>query len=232
MIIKAVILDFGGTLVEGGMEWEPYHRSIRALLHEKGHQTPLAEIKRALKASLDELHSIRETGKELTFEEVYADFLRRLGVPCDEDILDGLHDNFKLHYQSTYFSCTEDVLKFLSLKYKVALLSNTMSDQPHLLLNEAGYNKYFDVVICSRDIGVRKPNPEAFKIILEKLDVESENTVHVGDSVEADMFGAQSCGITGIWVYTPGEPSWRGPSINSICELPSFLNKLEETKQS
>ena len=232
LIIKSVILDFGGTLVEGDIKWGPYHKSIRNLLKRYDPETSVEDIRESLKVSIDKLHEVRATGKELTFEEVYKDFLERLGIPVDSDLLEKLHDNFKNQYKSTFFDCTREVLEKLSTRYKVALLSNTMSDQPHILLNDFGYDRYFDVIVCSRDVGVRKPNPEAFRIILERLDTSPELTVHVGDSVEADMYGARNSGITGIWIRTPDQPKWNGHTIDSICELPNFIKNLDNSKQS
>jgi putative hydrolase of the HAD superfamily len=232
LIVESVILDFGGTLVEGGIEWGQYHKTVKSLLERFREDVSMEEIREKLGLSLDKLHEVRATGKELTFEEIYEDFLDRLGIAAEEELLVLLHDNFKEQYKSKFFECSGKVLEKLSKKYKVALLSNTISDQPHLLLNESGFDKYFDVIVCSRDIGVRKPNPEAFKIILEKLDTTPGITVHVGDSVEADMYGARESGITGIWVRTPDQPYWDGFSIVSICELPDFLKRLENSKQS
>jgi putative hydrolase of the HAD superfamily len=157
---------------------------------------------------------------------VYDIFLGRLEIPGDWEILDELHGNYRNHFRTEFFPCVEDVLKGLAERYKVALLSNTMSDQPKILLSESGFDRYFDLIICSRDLGLRKPNPKMFKYILEKLDVKPDEVVHVGDSVEDDMMGARDSDITGIWIKTPDQPPWSGYAISSICELPEFLEKL------
>jgi HAD superfamily hydrolase (TIGR01549 family) len=227
MKIKAVILDFGGTLSEGDIEWDPYHTAIQGILTQKGFPVDMQNIKKAIGNALQELAKVRDRGRERTFEEVYSDFLGNLGIPPDGELLEELHAAFRTHYRTEYLPCVEDVLKRLSSKYKVALLSNTMSDHPKLLLQESGYDRYFDYILCSRDVGVRKPNPEAFKIILDKLGVKPEETVHVGDSVEADMYGARDSGITGIWIKTLSQPPWSGHAIASICELPMLLRRME-----
>ncbi|MBN2334853.1 HAD family hydrolase [Candidatus Bathyarchaeota archaeon] len=232
MTIKAVILDFGGTLAEGGLEWDPYHEAIRIILADRRHHIEMDELKRALRGALQDLNKVRAHGKERTFEEVYTNFLGKLGVPPDEETIELLHDNFKEHYRTQYFGCVESVLKELSAKYKVALLSNTMSDQPRLLLQDNGFDKYFSFIVCSRDTGVRKPNPEIFKLVLAELGVTPEETVHVGDSVEADMYGAQDSGITGVWIRTPDQRPWSGYALDSICELPRLLRDMEAGETS
>jgi putative hydrolase of the HAD superfamily len=226
MDIKAVILDFGGTLVDGALNWDPYHENIRSYLASHGYNVPMRELKKALRTTLSELEKFRATGKEMAFEEVYGLFLRRLSVLYDDEMLEYLHENFRKHYETEFFSCVESVLEELASKYKVALLSNTMSDQPILLLEESGFDRFFDVMHCSSMLGVRKPNPEIFDIVLNDLGVHPVEAVHVGDSVEADMYGARESGITGVWIKTPDQPLWNGHAISSICELPRFLETL------
>jgi HAD superfamily hydrolase (TIGR01549 family) len=225
-MIKAVILDFGGTLVDGDIDYQEYHKALLRYLNGLGYGVNLEEINSALRLALRRLNSIRSKGKEQTFEEVYELFLRNLSIPGSFEILSGIHDIFKKHYESNFLHCTEDVLKELSDKYLVALLSNTMSDKPYDLLREADLMKYFDVVVCSRDLGIRKPNPEIFRYVLDKLCVSPEEAVHVGDNIEADMKGAIGVGITGIWIKVPGVEPWHGYAIGSICDLPNLLQLI------
>lgn len=226
MAIKAVILDFGGTLSNGDIDWGPYHEKIRSILAGRGHLVEMSRLKKALSGALGDLNRVRTKGKELTFEEVYDLFLDRLEIPGDRETLDELHDNYRNHLRADFLPCVEGVLKSLSEKYKVALLSNTMSDQPKLLLSENGFDQYFDLIICSRDMGLRKPNPKIFKYVLEKLEVKPSEAVHVGDSVEEDMIGARDSDVVGIWIKTSNQPLWSGYAISSICELPEFLENL------
>lgn len=226
MDVKAVILDFGGTLSDGKLIWEPYHENIRNYLAGQGYSFPMREMKKELRAALAELNRVRAKGKEMVFEEVYSIFLSNLEVRYSDEMLEYLHNNFRKHYDTEFYPCVESVLSQLSSKYKVALLSNTMSDQPIRLIKAAGLDKYFDVMHCSSMLGIRKPNPEIFEIVLNDLEVHPVETVHVGDDVEADMFGARDVGITGVWIKTPDQPLWNGHAIGSICDLPKFIETL------
>jgi putative hydrolase of the HAD superfamily len=228
MKIKAILLDFGGTLSEGELDWDPYHESIKSYLSSHGYYIEMQKLKKSLRAALAELKKIRSKGKEMRFEEVYAIFLSNLEVRYDGEMLEWLHMNFRKNFKTNFYPCVEDVLKKLAQKYKIALISNTMSDQPKRLLNEVGYDQYFDLIITSEELGIRKPNPKIFKIVLDELGVKPDEAVHVGDSVEADMYGARDSGITGIWIKTPRQALWTGYAINNICELPGFLEKINE----
>ena len=231
MKIKAVFLDFGGTLAYGGIAWDEYHRAVRTLLASLGHEIEPKRFKKAIRASLEELRRHRAKGLEKTHEEVYGSALRRLGIPADDDALAMIHDTFKKHYISTFYPCTEETLKKLTERYKLALISNTMSDQPREMLEETGMDALFEVIICSRDLGIRKPNPDIFKHVLDEVGVLPDETVHVGDSVEADMEGASYSGISSIWIRAPDQGSWPGHAISSICDLPGLLEKIQETRK-
>jgi hypothetical protein len=98
--IKAVILDFGGTLSDGALDWDPYHEKMRSILASRGYLIDMSKLKKALRGALGDLNRVRKRGKEMTFEEVYDIFLGRLKIPGDREILNELHDNFRYHYRT------------------------------------------------------------------------------------------------------------------------------------
>ncbi len=228
MKVKAVFLDFGGTLAYGGINWDEYHRAVRVLLASLGYDIEQRRLKKAIGASLQELRRHRSKGLEKTNEEIYGAVLRRVGLPADDETLKMIHDTFKKHYISTFYPRTEETLRKLAEKYKLALISNTMSDQPREMLEETGLDRLFEIIICSRDLGIRKPNPAIFKYVMDEVGVQPRETVHVGDSVEADMEGASASGITPIWIRTPDQGFWSGHAISRFSDLPQFLEKMQE----
>ncbi len=64
-----------------------------------------------------------------------------------------------------------------------------------------GLHHYFDLrtIAVSADLGVRKPDPAIFNHALNALKVAPEEAVMVGDSLSADIIGAQGLGIFAIW---------------------------------
>ncbi len=68
-------------------------------------------------------------------------------------------------------------------------------------LQQSGFFKYFDpcAIAVSADLGIRKPNPEIFRYALKALDVPPAETAMVGDSLRADIAGAQHLGMLAIW---------------------------------
>ena len=147
MAIKGVLLDFGGTLSDSALDGDPCHERLRSILAGRGYLVEMSVLKKALRGALDDLNRVRANGREMTFEEVYEIFLGKLEIPWDRETLDELHDNFGEHDRTDFSPCVEDVLRGLAKRYKVAPLSNTVSDQPNRLLSESGLDVYFVLII-------------------------------------------------------------------------------------
>jgi FMN phosphatase YigB (HAD superfamily) len=71
------------------------------------------------------------------------------------------------------------------------------------VLKECGLGDAFDAIIVSAEVGVKKPDPEIFRIALERTGVEPGSVVHVGDSDE-DVQGAIQAGIRPILIRRDG----------------------------
>ncbi len=68
-------------------------------------------------------------------------------------------------------------------------------------LQTLGLHNYFDLrtIAVSSDLGVRKPSPAIFFHALKAMNIAPEEAVMVGDSLSADIVGAQRLGIFAIW---------------------------------
>lgn len=97
-----------------------------------------------------------------------------------------------------------DVLRILRRNpyLRVALLSNYVERWVYRFLDKHNIRKYFHSVVVSSSIGVRKPNPEAFKIAAKEINVPLENCIYVGDSV-CDLEVCRRLGIRPVFI--PGE---------------------------
>ena len=85
---------------------------------------------------------------------------------------------------------TKSALNKLHRKYKLGIVSNfAIPECVDKLLMKHGLDEFFDVVVVSGAVNKRKPSPEIFEKALEKLGVSAEETVFVGDTVDADVMG-------------------------------------------
>jgi putative hydrolase of the HAD superfamily len=83
---------------------------------------------------------------------------------------------------------------------KVGLLSNTEHGNVELtLLEKFGIYHYFDGIVFSSEVGIRKPNRGIFYYITEKLALSPKEMVHIGDWPEIDVVGAKGVGMKAIF---------------------------------
>lgn len=113
-------------------------------------------------------------------------------------------DAFRHRYHSDE-AINEEVLKLIHIlygHYKLGVLSNS---PPSLVKWLADWKilHLFDVVFCSGDEGVVKPDPVAFRMTLERLGVEPEEAVFIDDTI-GHVRAAQALGLNGI-LFTTAE---------------------------
>jgi len=118
----------------------------------------------------------------------------------------------------------KSALEKLHGKYKLGIVSNfAMPECVDKLLEKHGLNTFFDVVVVSGAVNKRKPSPEIFQKALKKLDVSAENTVFVGDTVDADVIGPKAAGMKSIFierrVQEGAEQACPNQTIKSLSEL-------------
>jgi len=147
----------------------------------------------------------------------------------DLPFAEGLADTFQDERRSLHilFPDVEPALKALQGNYKLALVSNGVSDLQWEKIKGANLSRYFDSVIISGEVGVGKPEPRIFELALECLGVCPEETVMVGNSLTRDIIGAQKAGIRAIWINRPGvdckEDVNPDATITSLSELSEVL---------
>ena len=77
-------------------------------------------------------------------------------------------------------------------------------------MRDHGLLDYFEVLSISCDVGYMKPHPRIFRHALESLGVAPEETVMVGDSLRADVAGAQALGMMAVWKRNHDSPADSG----------------------
>ncbi|WP_214629786.1 HAD family hydrolase [Paenibacillus agaridevorans] len=97
------------------------------------------------------------------------------------------------------------VLDALKGKYKLLLLTNGSPDlQKEKLDGVPELIPYFDHIIISGEFGQGKPAAPIFKHALERLGIEPEHGIMVGDKLTTDILGANTIGMTSVWINRHG----------------------------
>lgn len=101
---------------------------------------------------------------------------------------------------------TFEVLDALKGKYKLLLLTNGTPDlQEEKLLGVPELTPYFDEIIISGNYGMGKPDAGIFRHALECLGVDPQDAIMVGDKLTTDILGANTIGMTSVWVNRDGK---------------------------
>lgn len=150
------------------------------------------------------------------------------------DDVEGFSDDmFKAYLKPENWAVYDDVRPTLrSLKergYRLAVVSNwdpSLTD----LMRGLGLLPYFDEVLCSAEVGYRKPNAVIFQLACERVGVPAARCVHVGDNVEADGDGAAGAGVQPVIINRKNAvqaASCAYPVIRSLSELPGAIVSLD-----
>lgn len=130
------------------------------------------------------------------------------------------------------FPHAKEVLAQLKNQFKLALISNvlptTSAERIHELLREAELYDFFDVMLVSSEVGMSKPEPRIFEIVLEELNVEPEEAVMVGNTISTDIFGGNRIGMKTVLIQPEQEyqrSEWETPDhiIHSLNEILNIL---------
>jgi putative hydrolase of the HAD superfamily len=68
------------------------------------------------------------------------------------------------------------------------------------LLDGLGVAQFFDPVIISTQVGAAKPEVTIFSQALSQTGLQASEAIHIGDSYDADIIGAQAAGLTPVFV--------------------------------
>jgi YjjG family noncanonical pyrimidine nucleotidase len=108
----------------------------------------------------------------------------------------------RMPYQTRLCDGAMEVLKKLSVKYKMHIITNGFSEVQHKKLSVSGIDRFFGKVILSEDINISKPSPGIFLHALKTCNAKKKESLMIGDSWEIDIIGAMEAGIDQVH-YTP-----------------------------
>ena len=166
--------------------------------------------------TVDELHRTRWAG-------IFRDYgIEADGPAFENDFIAGLRET------SVPVSGAHEAMEYLHSRYKVYVVSNASNLQQTTRLRKAGLMQYVDGVFGSLDIGFIKPSREYFDYCFSQLaGTTPQQTVIIGDSLNADIIGGTAYGLHTIWFnirnVEPSDSTFTDYTIYSLGELGSML---------
>ncbi len=131
----------------------------------------------------------------------------------------------------------DDVLAELYRRgHRMAVVTTKIRVHLDGIIRKLDWGQYFETVVAGNEVPRPKPDPAAFRLALERMDVSPQDTLVVGDTVN-DVFGARAVPLLVAGVRSPYGDDTRLVASNpdyfleSISELPPLLTELAEKRK-
>ena len=202
-MIKGILIDFGGTIDSDGIHWfdafkEAYDMVAdipRDLLWDAYVHTERTLGRNPIITPTDTFCKTLQTKLALQTEYLQS---KGITITAQDTILDTCYNKVVKHISTVSKPALERI------KLPMVLVTNFYGNM-HTVLQEFGIDHLFKDVIESSVVGVRKPDPEIFRLGVQALGLEPSETVMIGDSLDKDILPAQSIGCNTIQI-TPSNP--------------------------
>lgn len=226
-IIKAIVFDFGQTLVDSADGFRKAEKQAQEKLFRNlglsDRENFLSIYRRLRKA----FHERSDFSRRSLFNEVYYYYC----LAADEKQLAQWETEYweTIRAHTRIFPEAQAVLTALGARYALALITNTQgqpASEAHRIRLFPELERFFKpVVVAGQGQIPAKPDPEPFRRCLVKLGAAPSEAVYVGDDYRIDICGAQAAGMHAVWIqHRLVSRSW--PKVQTEVPIITCLDQL------
>ena len=149
-----------------------------------------------------------------------------LGVSVKDDMINHLSEAY-IDYLTTFnhlFEGAIEILEYLQYKYHLHIITNGFEEAQERKMQNSKIRSYFKTVTNSEMVGVKKPNPKIFNYALNSAEANPNESIMIGDSLEADIAGAQKVGMRTI--HFDYKDIHNGDGNVRVKQLKALINHL------
>jgi FMN phosphatase YigB (HAD superfamily) len=247
MAVQGVIFDLGHTLMGLDGTWpEIFARGaadLAAYLAGQGVGLDGEAFARILIDRRSEMFAVaKQTLREVTAAESVRWTFAHLGrLDPEPALVTGALEAFFAYEDVCWSACPQSLAVLSELAgrgLRLGMFSNATHD-PFIqrLVDRLGFRPWLNPALSSAGTGIRKPDPLAFAPILATWHLPPEVVIVVGDTLDADVLGAQWAGMRGVWLRSRQDARQEGGSADSrpsivpdatITHLGELLDCLRE----
>lgn len=229
--VKWILFDFGGCLDSDGLHSRTlFHNQFKAL-DLISNNAPRSFFEDAYtyadKKVIEKSLVVNSNLKDMN--EIMCSLIAEKIIITDFSIVKDVASAIT-ETQSFYLIRNGRILKELQNRYRLGVVSN-FSGNLSRIFDEFSLTSYFDFVLDSYHIGVRKPNPQIFKMAVEHCGVNPAEILFIGDNIERDIRPAKTLGMNTILLSATLDNSEADYTLASLEEL-FALNILSKKKRS
>jgi putative hydrolase of the HAD superfamily len=220
----------------GGVLWDlkPSHEELFSrTLASRGFDVEPEELRTAIRKAErlmdNEFAALTGTGESEFWRDFDAIVLRELSTDADpEDFSSELSDEFRsvlgeVESWVPYPDAVPTLEAARNRDFKLGLISNA-TELARRVLRNLDMERFFDFVVISEEVGVRKPDPRIFQMALKMANTRPERSLFLGDKPATDAMGATRAGMMAVLVdrndVFPDSPFMR---IRTLDTLRRFL---------
>lgn len=215
MLVHGVIFDLGSTLIyRTGLELEREKcAALAAWAADLGYPDATGLAGRLLRTRLEAWRRAEAEQIEYPATRSIAEVFAACGLPADGETLRRAEAVFfepEVRASRLYPGARETLEALAARELRLGLISNATSHQLILdITRKLGIAGYFDPLVTSAGFGRPKPHPSIFLHVLETWGIPAAGAVMVGDTMGADILGANGVGLHSILVDVEPNPDNR-----------------------
>lgn len=187
-MISTIIFDLGGVLFTNGTK--RLVDFVSATYH-----VDAKKVKEVLDGEIGRKYREAKVDKTVFWEH----FLKELHITADPNYLE---EQWTMGFE--LIEETRDIVNDLSEKYKVYFLSDNIRTRVERIHERYGFLDWFEGGIFSHEVGMKKPHPKLYELILEKASAKPQEAVFIDDKEEC-LFPAAKLGMTTILFANPDQ---------------------------
>ena len=164
----------------------------------------------------------KEVLRETRFSKTFADMgveTHRIPVKFEDDYVRICPTKTNLFPQA------HETLSYLGNKYILHLISNGFQESTEMKIEKTGLGDYFHTIVISECVGCNKPDQAIFEFALKGARATVPESLMIGDSIEADIRGAQAFGMRAIY-FNPERKEKPADVEHEITALSELINIL------
>jgi putative hydrolase of the HAD superfamily len=236
MAIKAIFFDAAGTLIKPARR---VGETYAVLAQKYGVEPSAAEIIERFRLCFDSAPPLAFPGTPAArIEDLerawWKELVRRVFEPWDgfQRFDDYFAELFAYFAQPDAWALYPEVAETLPVLERRGLVLSVISNFDSRLigiLQGLGAAHWFEHIFVSSRVGYAKPDRQIFHTALERHSLEAGDALHVGDSEEKDLLGANRAGLKGVLVERNGAGNSNlSPRITSLRSIPSLLDEFDQ----